>query len=159
MEAKGLIQAAYITRPRKAVSFVAMLGLAGGTLAAFTQQSAAPRQIDLNSVEVALRKYIVAPVQDACISQDYKGSFGYARYVSKCGETVSVTVVFGNVDDVRRFDLEPGKNRQLPFDIVEYANRNGSSWYTCPKGYYAVDTTGRPFKRPLNVYLCRESGS
>jgi hypothetical protein len=68
-------------------------------------------------------------------------------------------VVFGNVDDVLQFDLAAGKDHRTTLDIVDYANRKGSSWYICPTGYSAVDATGRPFKRPVATYLCSAIGS
>ncbi|HEY0163584.1 MAG TPA: hypothetical protein VGB69_12965 [Edaphobacter sp.] len=116
-------------------------------------------QIDLDSIDILIRRHIVPPIQEPCVIQDYLGPSGAARYVSKCSMPVHVTVVFGNVDDVKQFDLAPAKNHTTTFDIVDYANRKGSSWYVCPKGYQAVDDKGHPFKRPVSNYLCREIGS
>jgi hypothetical protein len=118
-----------------------------------------PAPIDSAAIDPALRKHLVEPPHITCISQDYKVAFDKARYWNQCPDSYHITVVFGNVDDVKQFDLASGEKKSNNLNIQDYKDRNGSNWYICPKGYSAVDARGQHFKRIISVYLCREIGS
>lgn len=115
--------------------------------------------IDLSAVAPSLRKHLIEPPHVTCVSQDYNGPLETARYINQCSEPLHITIVFGNIDDPKQFELAPGKSRNNNFTKMDYIARNGSSWYICPRGYSAVDTQGQYFKRPVSIYLCREIGS
>jgi len=129
-------------------------GVASGAVA---QVAAAPN-IDLNGMDPELRKHLVEPPRLTCVSQDYEGPLQTARYVNKCAQPLHLTIVFGNTDDAMEMDVPAGKSRNLNFTLLDYAQRKGSSWYVCPKGYRAVDAKGAGFKRPVEIYICREIG-
>ena len=115
--------------------------------------------IDLSAIDPALRKHLVEPPHVTCISQDYKALLENAQYLNHCADPYHLTIVFGNIDDVKQLDLTPGEVKSTHLNIIDYKNRNGSSWYICPKGYSAVDARGQYFKRIISTYLCRELGS
>jgi hypothetical protein len=123
------------------------------------QGSASHAPIDSDAIDPALRKHLVEPPHITCISQDYKANFDNARYSNHCPDPYHLTIVFGNIDEVKQLDLAPGQNKSSNLNIIDYKNRNGSNWYICPKGYSAVDARGQYFKRIITIYLCREIGS
>jgi hypothetical protein len=124
-----------------------------------TQAPVLPSPIDSAAIDPALRKHLIEPPHITCISQDYKAAFDNARYWNHCPDPYHVTIVFGNIDDVKQLDLAPGENKTSHLNIQDYKDRNGSDWYICPKGYSAVDAHGQYFKRIISVYLCRKIGS
>lgn len=143
---------------RRIVSAAVLLFCFSGMYPALAAQGAAVPQIDLNSMAPELRKQLVEPPHLGCVSQDYEGPLQTARYVNRCPQPLHLTIVFGNTDDVREINLAPGKSRNFNLTLLDYNQRKGSSWYVCPKGYSAVDPRGTAFKRPIDVYLCRQTG-
>jgi hypothetical protein len=112
--------------------------------------------VDINGLDPELRRHLTTPARYPCITQDYQGARGMARYVNRCAEPLHLTIVFGNVDDVRQIDVPVKDSRTIGFDITEMKDRGGSSWYVCPQGCTAVDPAGKAFRRAVAVYLCRD---
>ncbi|WP_213803991.1 hypothetical protein [Granulicella sp. dw_53] len=115
--------------------------------------------IDPSIIDPALRKYLVEPPHVTCITQDYNGPLQTARYINRCSDPYRITIVFVNIDDPKQLDIAAGKVQNTVFTKMDYATRQGSSWYICPKGYSAVDARGQYFKRPVSIYLCRQLAS
>lgn len=143
---------------RRMARLAALLLCIPGVPPVAASQGASVPQIDVNSMNPDLRRQMMEPPHLNCVMQDYERSLQTARYVNRCSQPLHLTIVFGNTDDVREMDLGQGKSKNLNLTLIDYNQRNGSSWYVCPKGYSAVNTKGAPFKRPIDVYLCRQIG-